>query len=213
MDRKRMAELSGIPGMAEHVLQEVDTDFVVDRFPEVTQVSGLSLTIPDAERPLKDIPLPALTLNTDRVAFKLGNLGVLTLDAQGTVWRIYLSPQASDVQVRAAVEMARKALIPDEQRAKADALSGYRGESAEGSPSRRIGRILTAEFRQGGYDKMMKVAFQIEAGTVLPGLANAKEWLAGTLQDIRQGSYPDIRLSKNELSRLMMYRDDLRFSK
>jgi len=129
MNRKRMAELSGVPGLVEAVEQleaSDDVDVSVRRFPEVVQVTGFVPPAQDWERTLADIPLPALTTNVDKAAFRLGNLGVLSLDAQGLAWKIYLTPQASDAAVDAAIEMARRVLVPARQRFKADWLSGYR---------------------------------------------------------------------------------------
>jgi len=140
MDIKRMAELSGIPGMVDLVegraLTESEEPISVKRFPEVVQVTNF---LPgDTEKTLSDIPLPSLTTNIDRAAFRLGNLGVLVLDAQGAAWHIYLTPVATDAQVDAAIEMARTALIPDQARPRADRLSGYRPQQPMESVDRKI---------------------------------------------------------------------------
>jgi len=126
MDVKRMAELSGVPGLIEHVtMEEGDAKISVKRFPEVIQVSNFVPSTLDVEKTLNDMPLPALTSNIDRAAFRLSNLGVLTFDPQGLAWHIYLSPHASSKSVDAAIEMARTALIPDYfTRERADRLSG-----------------------------------------------------------------------------------------
>lgn len=127
MDVKRMAELSGVPGLVEHVTKVEeggDAKISVKRFPEVTQVSNFLPSEVNVEKTLNDMPLPALTTNVDRAAFRLSNLGVLTLDPQGMAWHIYLSPHASVRSVEAAIEMARKALIPEYARGRADRLSG-----------------------------------------------------------------------------------------
>ena len=101
-----------------------DPDVSVSRFPEVTRVTNFLPT--GVEKTLKDIPLPSLTTNIDRAAFRLSQLGVLTLDPQGAAWHIYLSPHASAQSVDAAIEMAREALIPNYTRSRADRLAGYK---------------------------------------------------------------------------------------
>jgi hypothetical protein len=224
MDRKRMAELSGVPGLVEAVQQTEaadDVDVSVRRFPEVVQVTGFIPATQDWERTLKDIPLPSLTTNIDKAAFRLMNLGVLALDAEGLAWKIYLTPQATDGQVDAAIEMARKALIPTMQRYKADWLSGYKPQQPMESTDKiaqAIVRTLASEFEKGGYARMMEIAYKIEAGQVVPGSTffkrgflpspDRKKWLIGALSDIAK--HPKVKLSKSELARLMMYRDDLR---
>lgn len=127
MDIKRMAELSEVPGLVES-LTESEVQINIERFPEVIKVTGFTPEWPgtDIERTLSQLPLPALTSNIDRAAFRLTNLGVLALDAQGAAWHIYLTPQASDGAIDTAIEMARRALIPAIERAKADWLSNYR---------------------------------------------------------------------------------------
>ena len=126
MDVKRMAELSGVPGLVEHIeMMEVSGDPIsIDRFPEVTQVRNFLPSDLEFEKTLNDLPLPSLTTNIDRAAYRLSNLGVLTLDSEGLAWHIYLSPHATGQQVDAAIEMAREALIPDYARSRADRLSG-----------------------------------------------------------------------------------------
>jgi len=130
MNIKRMAELSGVPGLIES-LTESEAEIDIERFPEVTKVTGFAPEWPgpDVERTLRQMPLPALTSNIDRAAFRLTNLGVLALDAQGAAWHIYLTPRASDGEIDAAIEMARRALIPAIERGSADWLSNYRRQN------------------------------------------------------------------------------------
>jgi len=71
----------------------------------------------------------------------------------------------------------------------------------------RVTHALTQSFETGGFDAMIARAFEIEAGKgPFHVVDNRRQWLIGVLNDLSQ----KFALEPNQVSRLHMYRDDLR---
>jgi len=102
----------------------------------------------------------------------------------------------------------------DERAALLDVLA--RSPLSERVVRGRILHALSEAYSSGGFDAMMKRAFEIEAGKgPFKPIENRARWLSDLLREVaRLGKFPNtgvtLDLSSRELSRLHQYRDDLR---